>query len=47
MYKFMGEAVLYMLNAMLGKDFTKEVREAWEQVYGELSNDIVSAYTET
>ena len=44
MYEFMGEAILYMLDKMLGKDFTPEVKDAWEQVYSDLSGDIMSAY---
>ena len=46
MYKFMGEALFYMLDKMLGKDFTPEIRDAWEQIYAELTSDILSAYHE-
>eukprot|EP00977_Amphora_coffeiformis_P021061 scaffold8782_cov145-Amphora_coffeaeformis.AAC.2 len=44
MYGFMGEAVIYTLDNFLGQDFSKETREAWEQIYGELAGDILSAY---
>lgn len=44
MYFFMGEALIYMLEQKLGDDFTKETREAWEQVYAELAGDIMSVY---
>jgi len=44
MYGFMGEALMYTLEKMLGDDFKKETREAWEQVYSELASDILSAY---
>lgn len=45
MYEFMGEAILYTLDKMLGKDFTPEVKDAWEHVYSGLSGDIMSAYS--
>ena len=44
MYEFMGEALLYALDKMLGKRFTPDVKEAWEEIYAEISNDIISAY---
>ena len=44
MYKFMGEALVYALEKMLGDNFTPEVRDAWNQIYTELSDDIKSAY---
>ena len=45
MYKFMGEALIYALDKVLGKDFKPEIKEAWNQIYTELSDDILSAYT--
>ena len=47
MYEFMGEALLYTLEKMLGDRFTPSIREAWEQVYADLTMDILSAYPET
>mmetsp|Transcript_5730 Transcript_5730/g.11149 ORF Transcript_5730/g.11149 Transcript_5730/m.11149 type:complete len:158 (+) Transcript_5730:56-529(+) len=44
MYEFMGEALVYTLEKLLGDDFKPEVREAWNQIYIELSDDIKSAY---
>eukprot|EP00977_Amphora_coffeiformis_P015264 scaffold4484_cov170-Amphora_coffeaeformis.AAC.4 len=40
MYEFMGEALVYTLEKLLGDDFKPEVREAWNQIYIELSDDI-------
>lgn len=45
MYEFMGEALLYMLDKMIGENFTPDVREAWKVIYAELSSDIISAYS--
>lgn len=44
MYAYMGEALLFTLEKLLGEDFTPEVQEAWEIVYNELSSDVKSAY---
>ena len=44
MYEFMGEALIFTLDKMLGKAFTPDIKDAWEHIYAELSGDIISAY---
>lgn len=44
MYEFMGDSLFYMLKQMLGDRFTQEREGAWREIYGELVNDILSAY---
>lgn len=44
MYSFMGKSLLFMLEKMLGKNFTPERKQAWVEIYAELTSDILSAY---
>ena len=41
MFGVMGEALIHTLDAILGDDFTDQVREAWETTYRELSADMI------
>jgi hemoglobin-like flavoprotein len=43
MFPMMGEALVETLEASLGDDFNENVREAWREVYAELSQDMVKA----
>jgi hemoglobin-like flavoprotein len=36
-YQAVGEALLWMLEKQLGRDFTAAVREAWTELYGDVS----------
>lgn len=46
MYAFMGEALIFTLDMFLGDSFTKEKREAWEDIFCQLTKDILSVYPE-
>lgn len=40
-FPFMGQALIYSLEKSLGQELTKEQRNAWEDVYDAISNEIV------
>jgi len=42
-YRGMGQALVYALREQLGGRFTKEIKEAWVEVYGALSSDMIRA----
>ncbi len=42
-FPFMGQALIHALEQYLGKSLTEEQREAWEQVFESISNEIVKA----
>jgi hemoglobin-like flavoprotein len=42
-YKSVGDALLWMLEQGLGKDWNDEVKEAWNQCYLELSQTMIDA----
>lgn len=42
-YKLVGNALLYMLEKGLGKDWSPEVREAWAACYKALSDTMIEA----
>ena len=41
MFPRMGEALMHALEVSLGKDFTPEIREAWDETYWALSNEMI------
>ena len=43
-YQYLGEALLYALEQMLGAEFTPELREAWTVVYRFLADSTTAAY---
>ncbi len=45
-YKTVGEALTWTLEQGLGKDFTPDVKEAWEEAYKFLSDTMKSAASE-
>jgi hemoglobin-like flavoprotein len=45
-YKTVGEALIWTLEQALGKDFTPDVKEAWEEAYKLLSDTMKSAASE-
>jgi hemoglobin-like flavoprotein len=40
-FPFMGQALIFSLEKFLNKELTQEQREAWEEVYDGISNEIV------
>lgn len=44
-YATVGSALLATLSQGLGDDFTPEVRQAWNQVYGTMTNVMLDACT--
>lgn len=45
MFRVMGEALMDMLEKVLGpEEFTAATREAWKEIYAELSNDMINSY---
>jgi hemoglobin-like flavoprotein len=40
-FPFMGQALMHALEQFLGKELTNEQRDAWEEVYDSISNEIV------
>ena len=41
LFPYMGEALLYSLQTFLKQDLTEEQKEAWEEVYDAISDEIV------
>ena len=42
-YPFMGQAVVYALAECLGDAWNNDLKEAWVEVYDELSGDIMKS----
>jgi hemoglobin-like flavoprotein len=42
-YAVAGEALIWALEHVLGNDFTPDVREAWTELYGMISNIAIEA----
>lgn len=42
-YRLIGDALLWMLEQGLGKDWNAEVKEAWKRCYAVLSNTMIDA----
>ncbi|KAL7570543.1 hypothetical protein ACA910_004315 [Epithemia clementina (nom. ined.)] len=40
-FPFMGQALLYAMTKFLKKELSEEQKEAWEEVYDSISNEIV------
>lgn len=43
MFGFMGESLVLMLEKLLGDDFTDATRDAWNETYSELAQDMIRA----
>ena len=43
MYPMMGDALIEMLEDILKEDFTPPLREAWKEIYTEISHDMIAA----
>lgn len=41
----MGRALLHSLQDALGNEFTEQMRDAWVEVYGAMSYDMIRAQT--
>ena len=41
MFPRMGEALLHTLQVSLGKSYTPELKQAWEETYKALSNEMI------
>ena len=39
----MGRALIHSIQAVLGNRFTEEIKDAWVEVYGALSYDMIRA----
>lgn len=46
-YKLVGDALIWTLEKGLGKDWTPEVKDAWETCYTLLSSIMISTTTQT
>mmetsp|Transcript_26215 Transcript_26215/g.61688 ORF Transcript_26215/g.61688 Transcript_26215/m.61688 type:complete len:163 (+) Transcript_26215:76-564(+) len=46
MYRQMGEALIYAVATLLKDDFTDAAREAWREVYTDLSADMIQVKKE-
>ena len=42
-FPFMGQAVIYAMEQYLGKTLTNDERDAWEEVFDAISNEIVKS----
>lgn len=43
MFDVMGESLIVMLEEVLGDEFNQPTREAWVEIYGEISHDMIAA----
>lgn len=47
MFPVMGDALIFTLEETLGDEFTQPVREAWNETYKALSQDMIRAQAKT